>query len=63
MATAAWLHGIPAMRFTEDLVLFLKEQRPEYLPDVLANYREHGVFPTQVKRCTEMHADLKRLMC
>ncbi|KAM9718066.1 proline-, glutamic acid- and leucine-rich protein 1 [Menidia menidia] len=47
MATSGWLHGTSAMRLTEGLVLVLKEQRPEYLPDVLAKYREHGVFPTQ----------------
>uniref|UniRef100_A0A096LPN8 Proline, glutamate and leucine rich protein 1 n=1 Tax=Poecilia formosa TaxID=48698 RepID=A0A096LPN8_POEFO len=35
------------MRLTEGLVSVLKEQRPEYLSEVLANYREHGVFPTQ----------------
>ncbi|KAM7365939.1 hypothetical protein PAMP_015416 [Pampus punctatissimus] len=35
------------MRLTEGLVSVLKEQRPEYLPALLANYREHGVFPTQ----------------
>lgn len=48
MATSAWLHGPSAMRLTECLVSVLKEQRPEYLPSLLANYREHGVFPTQV---------------
>ncbi|XP_062300262.1 proline-, glutamic acid- and leucine-rich protein 1 [Scomber scombrus] len=47
MATSAWLHGPSAMRLTECLVSVLKEQRPEYLPSLLANYREHGVFPTQ----------------
>ncbi|XP_072232963.1 proline-, glutamic acid- and leucine-rich protein 1 [Leuresthes tenuis] len=47
MATSAWLHGTSAMRLTEGLVLVLKEQRPEYLPDVLAKYREHGVYPIQ----------------
>ncbi|XP_041840759.1 proline-, glutamic acid- and leucine-rich protein 1 isoform X2 [Melanotaenia boesemani] len=47
MAASAWLHGSSAMRITEGLVLVLKEQRPEYLPDALAKYREHGVFPTQ----------------
>ncbi|XP_042256468.1 proline-, glutamic acid- and leucine-rich protein 1 [Thunnus maccoyii] len=47
MATSAWLHGPSAMRLTECLVSVLKEQRPEYLPALLANYREHGVFPTQ----------------
>ncbi|XP_061565651.1 proline-, glutamic acid- and leucine-rich protein 1 isoform X2 [Cololabis saira] len=44
---SSWMHVPSATRFTEDLVIFLKEQRPEYLPDVLANYRQHGVFPTQ----------------
>ncbi|XP_051285548.1 proline-, glutamic acid- and leucine-rich protein 1 [Dicentrarchus labrax] len=47
MATSAWLRGPSAMRLTEGLVSVLKEQRPEYLPALLANYREHGVFPTQ----------------
>uniref|UniRef100_A0A3B4TMI1 Proline-, glutamic acid- and leucine-rich protein 1 n=1 Tax=Seriola dumerili TaxID=41447 RepID=A0A3B4TMI1_SERDU len=47
MATSAWLHGPSAMRLTEGLVSVLKEHRPEYLPALLANYREHGVFPTQ----------------
>ncbi|XP_058481600.1 proline-, glutamic acid- and leucine-rich protein 1 [Solea solea] len=47
MATSAWLHGPSAMRLTEGLVSVLKEQRPEYLPALLANYREHGVFQTQ----------------
>ncbi|XP_029932779.1 proline-, glutamic acid- and leucine-rich protein 1 [Myripristis murdjan] len=47
MATSAWLHGPSSMRLTEGLVSVLKEQRPEYLPALLANYREHGVFPTQ----------------
>uniref|UniRef100_A0A667XQU4 Proline, glutamate and leucine rich protein 1 n=1 Tax=Myripristis murdjan TaxID=586833 RepID=A0A667XQU4_9TELE len=49
MATSAWLHGPSSMRLTEGLVSVLKEQRPEYLPALLANYREHGVFPTQVR--------------
>ncbi|XP_008286591.1 proline-, glutamic acid- and leucine-rich protein 1 isoform X1 [Stegastes partitus] len=47
MATSTWLHGPSAMRLTEGLVSVLKEQRPEYLPALLANYREHGVFTTQ----------------
>ncbi|KAF3697443.1 Proline-, glutamic acid- and leucine-rich protein 1 [Channa argus] len=47
MATSVWLHGPAAMRLTEGLVSVLKEHRPEYLPALLANYREHGVFPTQ----------------
>ncbi|XP_040037696.2 proline-, glutamic acid- and leucine-rich protein 1 isoform X2 [Gasterosteus aculeatus] len=47
MATSAWLRGPSAMRLTEGLVSVLKEQRPEYLPALLANYREHGVFQTQ----------------
>ncbi|XP_023202112.1 proline-, glutamic acid- and leucine-rich protein 1 isoform X2 [Xiphophorus maculatus] len=47
MATSAWMHGAAAMRLTEGLVSVLKEQRPEYLSEVLTNYREHGVFPTQ----------------
>ncbi|CDQ63992.1 unnamed protein product [Oncorhynchus mykiss] len=33
---------------TEGLVSVLKEQRTEYLPALLANYREHGVFSTQI---------------
>lgn len=49
MATSAWLRGPTAMRLTEGLVSVLKEQRPEYLPALLANYREHGVFQTQVE--------------
>lgn len=53
MATSAWLRGPTAMRLTEDLVSVLKEQRPEYLPALLANYREHGVFQTQVEPCPE----------
>ncbi|XP_073331405.1 proline-, glutamic acid- and leucine-rich protein 1 [Pagrus major] len=47
MATSAWLRGPSAMRLTEGLVSVLKEQRPEYIPALLASYREHGVFPTQ----------------
>ncbi|XP_054608410.1 proline-, glutamic acid- and leucine-rich protein 1 [Dunckerocampus dactyliophorus] len=47
MAASAWLHGPSAMRLTEGLLSVLKEQRPDYLPSLLANYREHGVFPTQ----------------
>ncbi|XP_061921778.1 proline-, glutamic acid- and leucine-rich protein 1-like isoform X2 [Entelurus aequoreus] len=47
MAASVWLHGPSATRLTEGLLSVLKEQRPEYLPSVLANYREHGVFPTQ----------------
>nr|XP_033507521.1 proline-, glutamic acid- and leucine-rich protein 1 [Epinephelus lanceolatus] len=47
MAASAWLRGPSAMRLTEGLVSVLKEQRPEYLPALLANYREHGVFQTQ----------------
>ncbi|KAG7330198.1 hypothetical protein KOW79_006420 [Hemibagrus wyckioides] len=47
MATAAWLHGPKNMRLTEGLVSALKEERPEYLPALLANYREHGVVGTQ----------------
>lgn len=37
------------MRLTEGLVSVLKEPRPEYLPSLLAGYREHGVFQTQVE--------------
>nr|XP_019955625.1 PREDICTED: proline-, glutamic acid- and leucine-rich protein 1 [Paralichthys olivaceus] len=47
MATSTWLHGPSAMRLTEGLVSVLKEHRPEYVPALLASYREHGVFPTQ----------------
>ncbi|KAK5876170.1 hypothetical protein CesoFtcFv8_027167 [Champsocephalus esox] len=47
MATSAWMRGPSAMRLTEGFVSVLKEQRPEYLPTLLANYREHGVFQTQ----------------
>ncbi|KAK5848667.1 hypothetical protein PBY51_006261 [Eleginops maclovinus] len=47
MATSAWMRGPSAIRLTEGLVSVLKEQRPEYLPALLANYREHGVFHTQ----------------
>ncbi|TSL34624.1 Proline-, glutamic acid- and leucine-rich protein 1 [Bagarius yarrelli] len=47
MATAAWLHGPKNMRLTEGLVSALKEERPEYLPAILADYREHGVVGTQ----------------
>ncbi|XP_041724275.2 proline-, glutamic acid- and leucine-rich protein 1-like [Coregonus clupeaformis] len=46
-AAAAWMHGPSNMRLTEGLVSVLKEQRPEYLPALLANYREHGVVSTQ----------------
>jgi len=48
MASAAWLHGPSVTRLTEGLVSVLKEERPEYLPALLANYREHGVVGTQV---------------
>ncbi|XP_076001462.1 proline-, glutamic acid- and leucine-rich protein 1 [Genypterus blacodes] len=47
MAASAWLHGPASMRLTEGLVSALKEQRPEFLPALLANYREHGAFTTQ----------------
>ncbi|KAM9836939.1 proline-, glutamic acid- and leucine-rich protein 1 isoform 2-T2 [Aulostomus maculatus] len=47
MATSAWLHGPSAMRLTEGLLTVLKEQRPEYVPAVLTDYREHGVFSSQ----------------
>nr|XP_020450572.1 proline-, glutamic acid- and leucine-rich protein 1 [Monopterus albus] len=47
MATSPWLHGPSAMRLTEGLVSVLKEHRPEYLPILLASYREYGVLPTQ----------------
>lgn len=55
MATSTWLRGPSAMRLTEGLVSVLKEQRPEYLPALLANYREHGVFQTQVEPGTQRH--------
>ncbi|GAA6068577.1 proline-, glutamic acid- and leucine-rich protein 1, partial [Tachysurus ichikawai] len=48
MATAAWLHVPKNMRLTEGLVSALKEERPEYVPALLSNYREHGVVGTQV---------------
>ncbi|KAI1898875.1 hypothetical protein AGOR_G00076910 [Albula goreensis] len=47
MATAVWLHGSNNMRLTEGLVSALKEERSEYLPALLANYREHGGISTQ----------------
>ncbi|KAJ8254840.1 hypothetical protein GJAV_G00197920 [Gymnothorax javanicus] len=47
MAAAVWLHGSNNMRLTEGLVSALKEERPEYLPTLLANYREHGGISTQ----------------
>ncbi|XP_051564306.1 proline-, glutamic acid- and leucine-rich protein 1-like [Myxocyprinus asiaticus] len=47
MASAAWLHGPNITRITEGLVSVLKEERPEYLPALLANYREHGVVGSQ----------------
>lgn len=49
MATSALLRGPAAMRLTEGLASVLKEQRPEHLPALLASYREHGVFQTQVR--------------
>ncbi|XP_059384828.1 proline-, glutamic acid- and leucine-rich protein 1 [Carassius carassius] len=47
MASAVWLHGPNITRLTEGLVSVLKEDRPEYLPALLANYREHGVIGAQ----------------
>ncbi|XP_065104881.1 proline-, glutamic acid- and leucine-rich protein 1 [Paramisgurnus dabryanus] len=47
MASAAWLHGPNIPRLTEGLVSVLKEERPEHLPALLANYREHGAVGTQ----------------
>ncbi|XP_056156022.1 proline-, glutamic acid- and leucine-rich protein 1 [Lampris incognitus] len=47
MAASVWLPGPANMRLTEELVSVLKEQRTHYLPALLANYREHGVLPTQ----------------
>lgn len=49
MATSALLRGPSAMQLTEGLVSVLKEQRPEYLPALLASYREHAVFQAQVR--------------
>lgn len=48
MAAPSWLHGSGALRLTEGLVSLLKEQRPEFLAEALSNYRQHGVFSTQV---------------
>lgn len=59
MATSAWLRGPSAMRLTEGLVSVLKEQRPEYLPALLTNYREHGVFPIQVDPVPERHVTVE----
>lgn len=59
MATSAWLHGPSAMRLTEGLVSVLKEHRAEYLPALLANYREHGVFQTQVEPSQEKRVSLE----
>lgn len=59
MATSAWLHGQSAMRLTEGLLSVLKEQRSEYIPALLSNYREHGVFPTQVESASETHVSLE----
>lgn len=59
MATSAWLRGPSAMRLTEGLVSVLKEQRPEFLPALLASYREHGVFSTQVGPGPEMRVSLE----
>lgn len=61
MATSAWLHGPSAMRLTEGLVSVLKEQRPEHLPALLAGYREHGVFQTQVGPGPSEHRGWKLL--
>ncbi|XP_072543825.1 proline-, glutamic acid- and leucine-rich protein 1 isoform X2 [Salminus brasiliensis] len=49
MATAAWLHGQSPnnARLTEGLVSALKEERPEFLPALLSNYREHGAVGAQ----------------
>uniref|UniRef100_A0A8C2GFQ9 Proline-, glutamic acid- and leucine-rich protein 1 n=1 Tax=Cyprinus carpio TaxID=7962 RepID=A0A8C2GFQ9_CYPCA len=47
MASGTWLHGPNITRLTEALVSVLKEDRPEYLPALLANYREHGVVGAQ----------------
>jgi len=48
MATSTWLHVATDTRLTECLESVLKDQRPQCLPALLANYREHGVFPAQV---------------
>ncbi|XP_077445797.1 proline-, glutamic acid- and leucine-rich protein 1 [Stigmatopora argus] len=47
MSAASWLNGAIAGRLTEGLLLVLKEQRPEFLPGLLENYRQHGVFSSQ----------------
>ncbi|XP_061525513.1 proline-, glutamic acid- and leucine-rich protein 1 [Phycodurus eques] len=47
MSVSSWLHGPHTGRLTEGLLSVLKEQRPEYLPSLLDNYREHGVLRTQ----------------
>ncbi|TRY91146.1 hypothetical protein DNTS_014119 [Danionella cerebrum] len=48
MASATWQHGPNITRLTEGLVSVLKEDRPEFLPTLLSNYREHGVVGNQV---------------
>lgn len=47
MASTSWLHGPNITRLTEGLVSVLKEERPEFLPSLLANYREHAAVGTQ----------------
>ncbi|XP_057709881.1 proline-, glutamic acid- and leucine-rich protein 1 [Corythoichthys intestinalis] len=47
MSAASWLNGAAAARLTEGLLSVLKEQRPEFLPGLLENYRQHGVFRSQ----------------
>ncbi|KAG7280420.1 hypothetical protein CRUP_028160 [Coryphaenoides rupestris] len=47
MAASSWLHVPTNTRLTECLESVLKDQRPQCLPALLANYREHGVFPAQ----------------
>lgn len=62
MATSVGLHGSPALRLTEGLVSFLKEQRPEYLPEVLVNYREHGLQIQVSARSAKAHGSLMFLL-
>ncbi|XP_077598755.1 proline-, glutamic acid- and leucine-rich protein 1 [Stigmatopora nigra] len=47
MSASSWLNSATAGRLTEGLLLVLKEQRPEFLPGLLENYRQHGVFRSQ----------------
>ncbi|XP_066537831.1 proline-, glutamic acid- and leucine-rich protein 1 [Hoplias malabaricus] len=48
MAAAAWLHHAPNNApLTESLLSALREERPQYLPALLRDYREHGALTTQ----------------